>query len=267
MNSFLKWLVFLCMFQSFSCIADQKPTMESLLNRAELDDYYSNVVFGYNIISNTQTYASRYVGNTLNCTYCHRGAGTVAGQLPLNVAGIYPHWRAKNAQLTSLGLKIRECFVYALNGIMPPANAPEIIAVKTYISYLSKNQIIGQSPVGRGISKLPDTGIDPNPTIGKIVYQQQCAVCHHVDGSGIAENPAVWGMQSYTAGSGMNNIQTAAAFIKTKMSLGDANLSIQQALDVSAFLHKQIRPVDPGKRKISKLLQDLAAAFGLTSKE
>jgi thiosulfate dehydrogenase len=200
------------------CFAEQRPSIELLKKRSVLDDYYSNVVFGYNIIKDTQRYASRYVGNKLNCTDCHRNAGTVSEQLPLNVAGVYPLWRSKNAQLTELSLKIRECFVFSQNGIMPPANAAEIVAIKTYIHYLLKNQLVGVSPVGCGVSLLAGTGKDPNPASGALVYQQFCVGCHAKDGAGNINNPAVWGMNSYSAGSGMNDIQNAAAFIKAKMT-------------------------------------------------
>ena len=262
------FLVLAYMFYVSVCFAGKLPTIESLKKRTVLDDYYSNVIFGYNIINDTQAFASRYVGNKLNCTDCHRNAGTVAEQLPLNIAGVYPQWQSKNAQLTELSLKIRECFVFSQNGIMPPANAPEILAIKTYINYLSKNQIVGVSPIGRGVTVLANTGSDPNPANGRMVYQQFCVSCHGVEGKGVSESPPVWGMGSYSKGSGINDIQIAASFIKAKMSgENDQKLSVQQALDVSAFIKKQIRPADPKKSKIPKLLQDLGAALGLIKRQ
>lgn len=255
-------LFILCISVISVGVARQAPDIASLKNRSELDDYYSNVVSGYNIINDTQTYASRFVGNNLNCTDCHRKAGTLQGQLPLNVAGIYPLWRSKNAQITDLTLMIRECFVYSLNGVMPPNNAPEVTAIKTYISYLSINQVIGKSPEGRGVSTLPTTNTEPNSVNGELVFQQHCSSCHGNDGTGLAETPPVWGMHSYTKGSGMNDIQLAASFIKTKMSeISKSTLSVQQAFDVAAYLKKQMRPIDPGKSKLSKLLQDIYGFF------
>jgi len=252
----------LCLSMISVSFARQVPDIATLKSRSELDDYYSNVVLGYNIINDTQTYARRFVGNKLNCTDCHREAGTVQGQLPLNVAGIYPLWRSKNAQITDLTLVIRECFVYSLNGVMPPANAPEVTAIKTYISYLSINQIIGESPGGRGVSILSETNYEPNSLNGQIIYKQHCAGCHGDIGNGLAKNPPVWGMDSYTKGSGMNDIQVAAGFINTKMSeMSKFSLSTQQAFDVAAYLNKQMRPVNPGESKLPKLLQDLYGFF------
>lgn len=92
---------------------DKLPTIEELKKRSFLDDYYSNVLFGYDIVANTRKYASRHVGNKLNCTNCHLQAGSVEEAIPLNVAGAYPKWRDKNGCRNGIGLRIRECFVYS----------------------------------------------------------------------------------------------------------------------------------------------------------
>ncbi len=259
----LSWLTILCLSGISVCIADQVPDINTLKKRQQLDAYYSNVLLGYNIINDTQSYARRFTGNKLNCTDCHREAGTKPGQLPLNVAGMYPRWRSKNAQMVDLTQMIRECFVYSQNGVMPPAYAPEVNAIKAYIAYLSNNQVIGKPPKGRGVPTLEKTLDDPNLYNGEIVYQQRCASCHGTDGHGLWENPPVWGINSYTRGSGLNDIYLAAGFIMTKMSeTGESKLSVQQALDISAYLNKQTRPVDPGKAKLPRLLQDIYGLFG-----
>ena len=99
------------------------PSIEQLVNEPFLDDYYSNVVLGYKIVNDTQHFASRYVGNGLNCKNCHLESGTKKDALPLNVAGMYPKWRAKNGKRNGIGLRIRECFIYSMDGIMPPDDA------------------------------------------------------------------------------------------------------------------------------------------------
>ena len=236
----------------------QQPSIEQLLEEPFLDDYYSNVVYGYNIITDTQTHASRYVGNRLNCTNCHLQAGTVSDALPLNVAGMYPKWRAKNGKRNGLGLRIRECFLYSIDGIMPPEDAPGVLAVSAYVTYLSQGQVMGQEPEGRGVPTLPDTGYDPNPANGRAVYMQHCASCHGQQGEGSAGMPPVWGLDSYNRGAGMNRIQEAAGFIWANMPLGQGRtLTHQQALDVSAYLNLQIRPADPRNSKFLKLLEHL----------
>lgn len=233
-----------------------QPGIEQLLNEPFLDDYYSNVVYGYEIITDTQKHASRYVGNSLDCSNCHLQAGTQQEALPLNVAGMYPKWRAKNGKRNGIGLRIRECFLYSMDGIMPTEDAPEVLAIAAYVTYLSQGQIMGVEPEGRGVPTLPETGYDPNPANGRAVYLEQCSSCHGQQGEGLGEMPAVWGFDSYNKGAGMNNIRMAAGFIWANMPLGNGkSLSQQQALDVSAYLNLQYRPGDPNDSKFLKLLE------------
>lgn len=248
------------LIQPFSwCNAQQaQPGIKQLLEEPFLDDYYSNVVYGYRIITDTQNVASRYVGNSLNCNNCHLQAGTQKDAIPLNVAGMYPKWRSKNGKRNGIGLRIRECFLYSMDGIMPPDDAPEVLAIAAYVTYLSHGQVMGTEPDGRGVPTLPDTGYDPNPANGRSIYLEHCASCHGEQGQGIGGIPAVWGLDSYNKGAGMNDIQKAAGFIWANMPLGNGkSLSHQQALDVSAYLNLQIRPADPRNSKLLKLLEHL----------
>lgn len=236
--------------------------VETLLDRSYLDDYYSNVVYGYRIITQTEKYGARYTGNRLRCTNCHLDAGRKADALPLNVSGMYPKWRSKNGRRNGIGLRIRECFVYSLDGIMPPEDSPEVMAIAAYISYLSYGEVIGKVPSGRGVPTLQDTGYDPNPAAGKVIYENSCANCHGIDGQGIAAVPPLWGMDAYNAGAGMANVRRAAGFIWANMPLGQGRtLTQQDALDVSAYINMQIRPADPRERKLLKLFEAVSGVF------
>ncbi len=58
--------------------------------------------------------------------------------------------------------------------------------------------------------------------------------------------PALWGDDSYNWGAGMHRIDSAAAYIKTNMPLGNyVKLTDQQAWDVAAFMNSHERPQDP----------------------
>jgi thiosulfate dehydrogenase len=233
-----------------------RPTIDELKARAVLDDYEANIVFGYNIITQTNRYAGRYVGNGLNCTNCHLQAGTRPDGFPLNVAGVYPKWRAKNGVRNGIGLRIRDCFLYSLNGIMPPEESAEVQAVAAYINYLSEGEVIGRPPKGWGVPSLPDTGADPNPPRGQVVYKRECAICHGVAGEGQGQAPPVWGLKSYNAGAGLNNVQRLAGFVWANMPMGkERSLTHQEALDVAAFLHLQHRPLDPREGRLMKLAE------------
>ncbi len=242
--------------------ATEQVPIETLLERDYLDDYYSNVVYGYRIVTETEKYGARYTGNRMRCTHCHLNAGRKQDAIPLNVAGMYPKWRSKNGRRNGIGLRIRECFVYSLDGIMPPEDAPEVMAIAAYISYLSHGQVIGEAPSGRGVPTLPDTGYDPNPASGMAIYREKCALCHGEDGQGKESMPPLWGIDAYNQGAGMADIRRAAGFIWANMPLGqERSLSYQQALDVAAFVNMQIRPADPREQKLLKLFEAVTGVF------
>ncbi|MET0070679.1 MAG: c-type cytochrome [Candidatus Thiodiazotropha sp.] len=252
-------ILLLGLFASGHLNADTPIAVEDLLKRSYLDDYHSNVVFGYRIVTETERYGARYSGNRLRCTNCHLGAGRRPDAIPLNVAGMYPKWRSKNGRRNGIGLRIRECFVYSLDGIMPPEDSPEVLAVAAYISYISHGEMIGETPEGRGVPTLPDTGYDPNPANGKAIYDTKCGACHGVNGQGIPGIPPLWGMESYNKGAGMANTKKAAGFIWANMPLGqERSLSHQDALDVSAYINMQIRPGDPRNSKLLKLFESVS---------
>jgi len=237
---------------SLSALA--RPTIDELKARAVLDDYEANIVFGYNIVMETSKYAGRYAGSSLSCTSCHLRGGTQPDGFPLNVAGVYPKWRAKNGVRNGIGMRIRDCFLYSLNGIMPPEESPEVLAVAAYVSYLSEGEVIGRPPKGWGVPTLPDTGADPNPARGQAIYQGECVVCHGPNGEGRGPIPAVWGLSSYNAGAGLNNVQKLAGFIWANMPMGnERSLTHQEALDVAAFINLQYRAFDPREGRLKKL--------------
>ncbi|MES9833854.1 MAG: c-type cytochrome [Candidatus Thiodiazotropha sp. LLP2] len=258
----LKILIFLITICFFRIATAENLPIESLLERSYLDDYYSNVIYGYRIITETEKYGARYTGNSLRCTNCHLDAGRRKDAIPLNVAGMYPKWRSKNGRRNGIGLRIRECFVYSLDGIMPPEDAPEVMAVSAYISYLSHGEVIGEAPEGRGVPTIPDTGYDPNPATGKAIYDQKCAACHGEGGQGLPTIPPLWGIDSYNEGAGMTDVKRAAGFIWANMPLGqERTLSHQDSLDVAAYINIQIRPGDPRKYKLLKLLESVSGIF------
>jgi len=249
-------LLVLLLLAGASVLSHSRPTIEELKSRSVLDDYESNVVYGYNIVMDTPRHAPRYSGNRLSCTNCHLKGGTTPDALSLNVAGLYPRWRAKNGVRNGIGLRIRECFLYSLNGVMPPADAPEVLAVAAYINYLSEGEVIGKPPAHWSVPTLSETNQDPNPATGEMVYKRSCGACHGIDGRGREGVPPLWGPESYNAGAGMNNVQKAAAFIWANMPLGQGRtLTQQEALDVSAYLNMQARPFDPREGRLKKLAE------------
>src|ERR1019366_8505150 len=52
----------------------------------------------------------------------------------------------------------------------------------------------------------------------------------------------IWGPDSFNDGAGLHRLLTAARFVKAKMPLGKAELTDDEAFDVTAFLNSKPRP-------------------------
>src|SRR5262249_32853920 len=81
------------------------------------------------------------------------------------------------------------------------------------------------------------------------VYAKRCAVRHGADGQGRDSAnggylfPALWGPKSFNLGAGMARLNTAAAFVKTNMPVGqETTLSSADAFAVAAYFTRQPRP-------------------------
>src|SRR5262245_29346582 len=67
--------------------------------------------YGKQILTQTQVYASAYVGNGLNCSSCHLNAGTKAYSAPwVGLWGVFPEYRARSGKVNALQDRINDCF-------------------------------------------------------------------------------------------------------------------------------------------------------------
>jgi thiosulfate dehydrogenase len=87
----------------------------------------------------------------------------------------------------------------------------------------------------------------PDPKAGSKVYETHCAMCHGKDGGGQERPdglsyPPLWGENSFNDAAGMNQPATFAYFVYENMPYGDPGLTIEEALDVAAFVTSQPRP-------------------------
>jgi thiosulfate dehydrogenase len=204
---------------------------------------------GKKLITDTKKQLPSNVGNGLNCSNCHLGAGTVALAGPfVGLWGVFPEYRARGGSIDSLQERINDCFVRSMNGKALAWNSTEMNAILMYIQWLSTGVPVGTAVVGRGMGKV-DTALKADAVHGKQVYAEKCAVCHGTNGAG-TRNPAggytfppVWGNASFNIGAGLARTYTAAAFIKHNMPLGQGgSLSDQDAIDVAEFMTHQPRP-------------------------
>jgi cytochrome c/ABC-type molybdate transport system substrate-binding protein len=209
---------------------------------------------GENIFDNTQGYASKYVGDGLNCENCHLQAGRQAYSAPMWAAYVaYPSYQAKAGQVVTFAKRIQECFEFSMNGKAPPATGKVMTALISYSAWLAKGAAVGMDLAGRGYQKLPLPALKPDAARGKAVFTVNCIACHGAQGQGLKVNgkyqfPPLWGPHSYNFGAGMAKIKMAAAFIKKNMPLNKpGSLTDQQAWDVAAYVDSHTRPPDPRK--------------------
>jgi len=54
--------------------------------------------YGEQVLTRTQVYAKRYIGNGLNCTSCHLNGGKTPYASPwVGIWGVFPEYRSRNA--------------------------------------------------------------------------------------------------------------------------------------------------------------------------
>jgi thiosulfate dehydrogenase len=211
---------------------------------------------GQAIVSDTQTQASAYIRNGLNCVSCHLDGGRMAYAAPLvGLTGVFPEYRARRGRVESLEERINDCFRRSMNGQALPQSSVEMIGLLAYIAWLSQGVPTGAEVIGRGFRDITAPA-KPDPVRGKALYAQKCAACHGADGQGLrgAGNafvfPPLWGPQSFNTGAGMARATVAAAFVQAKMPLGSGGtLNNQEAFDIAAYFTAQPRPKFVGATK------------------
>ena len=214
------------------------------------------VRLGRQLMIDTRAQLPRNVGNGLNCSNCHLGAGTQSGAGPLvGLTAVFPAYRTRDGQIDSLQERINDCFQRSMNGKALTWNSKEMNAMLMYMRWLSTGVPVGSAVVGRGMGAV-DTSLTPDRARGSQLYAAKCASCHGAQGAGTPDGrggyvfPPVWGPKSFNVGAGMARTFTAAAFIKGKMPLGQNNsLSDQEAVDVADFVAHQPRPAFAGAAK------------------
>jgi thiosulfate dehydrogenase len=209
----------------------------------------SAIDLGKALITETKKRLPSNVGNGLNCSNCHLGAGTVAFAGPfVGLQGVFPEYRNRGGNIDSLQERINDCFVRSMNGKALAWDSTEMNAILMYIHWLSTGVPVGTPVAGRGMGTV-DTALKPDAAHGKLVYAEKCAACHGATGAG-SRNPAggyvfppVWGNASFNVGAGLARTYTAAGFIKHNMPLGQGgSLSDQDAIDVAEFMTHKPRP-------------------------
>lgn len=204
---------------------------------------------GEQLTSHTFEELPDHVGNGLHCTSCHLQGGTVAGAGPwVGLTGVFPEFRSRNAQVNTLEMRVNDCFERSLNGTALDPTSPEMVAIVAYMTWLSRDVPVGHEVEGRGFRRIAEPPT-PDRERGRALYATRCAACHGEAGEGRSrpdggyQFPALWGDRSYNIGAGMARLDTAAAFVRWNMPLGQGGtLTDQEAYDVAAFFIEEPRP-------------------------
>jgi thiosulfate dehydrogenase len=204
--------------------------------------------YGQQLMTQTPRYLGRFMGNRLACASCHIRAGAEPGELSLV--------SAVDRGVAAVKDRINNCMTSNLNGRHMPRDGEEMTAIVAWLQFLAdQNAATGESERASHdppAFQSPDRAADP--AAGAQLFEKRCADCHGKDGGGLPASknqadgylfPPLWGPGSFTEGSDMHGVPTAARFIKAKMPLGRPDLSDDEAFDVAAFIESKARPHGP----------------------
>ena len=206
--------------------------------------------------TNTHPLTAPYMPQSgLTCSSCHLDAGrkkAIASTF-IGAAASFPAFNDRDGGVITLQDRVNSCFMRSMNGMRMPENSEALLAIVSYIAWLSSDFPMNPNP-DRAVSRLNLSF--PNPSIkakvgaaqfsasaGASIYAAKCQSCHAADGAGTPAGPPVWGARSYNKGAGMANNTQAGSWIQFNMPPGEEfTLSDQDAVDVAAFVNAQARP-------------------------
>lgn len=210
------------------------------------------ILEGLKLVNQTHVLLPQFVGANLSCSNCHIAGGNTLGGLnggiPLvGVNKIYPT-KMDNGSLFTLEDRINNCFMRSMNGRKIPVDSKEMLAIVAYLNWISSTIPEHISPDWLGEKQLP-IEYHPDPQRGEDLYIANCAMCHGKDGDGQSRMydlsyPPVWGKHSFNQSAGMNKLNQFASFIYYNMPYQNPDLTMEEALDIAAFVISQTRPKD-----------------------
>ena len=96
------------------------------------------IKLGKALITDTRKLLPNNVGNGLNCTNCHIGAGTTASASPyVGLWGVFPEYRQRSGTIDSLQERVNDCFQRSMNGKALAYDSKEMNAILMYMQWLS----------------------------------------------------------------------------------------------------------------------------------
>ncbi|MBX5453417.1 MAG: cytochrome C [Acidobacteriia bacterium] len=97
-------------------------------------------------------FAHESFGGAGTCETCHLNGGRDRGKLPngkeipslVGAAASYPRYNPRAQSVVTLSQRISGCIRNALKGTPPPLGSPDMVALETYLTYLSKGTVMGR---------------------------------------------------------------------------------------------------------------------------
>ena len=143
----------------------QSPWIVPEITKLPHNDWGRTVRYGRDLIAKTSSLigpevkdpALRYAGNNLDCQSCHIKAGTK--QFGLALVGVYadyPNYRARSGSVGTIEDRIQGCMQRSMNGKALPPEGPEMIAMVSYLKFLSDGIPVGAKTFGRGTGRMPE---------------------------------------------------------------------------------------------------------------
>ena len=204
-----------------------------------------SISYGYSLIVETHRLMRGYVRADLTCAQCHLAAGMLPrGGSFVGTYARFPQWNRRAHRVIALQDRIAECFLYSMNGKAPAYNSKEMIAIVSYIAWLSRGTAIGAKAAASDSYIVPLPSASPDVARGKALYRQRCEECHQADGGGLGSvYPPLWGTRSFNQGAGMAHIDRMTGFVRYNMPQNaPGSLTLEQAYDVAAFVLSHARP-------------------------
>lgn len=245
------------------------PLTDTTLDQSVLSN---EIRWGFKLFMNTPGEAKPFAPGKISCTNCHLNGGQRERALPLvNIAGMFPEYNRRAGRLISLNDRIVECLMRSENATgtldahataadaktaLPTATSREVLAIAAYLTWLSRGSTMGKSPVWRNKNTIAASAQIPldklDPAKGAAIYEQQCVMCHGVEGEGIQvgdRRPApLWGPDSWNDGAGAARVYTLAGIIRYTMPyVAPGTLTDEQAQQLAAFITSKPRPSYPFK--------------------
>lgn len=209
-------------------------------------EYRDQVVLGRNLMLQTGQYAADYVGNRLSCVNCHFCAGNTTGghNGSISLVGVptkYPQFSKRDKRTITLEDRIENCFMRSLNGKPLPKDSKEMKALLAYLHWISQDVMSFKELPWLGLREIKSSH-QPDANAGSKVYSERCAICHSIDGEGSEQAPPLWGIGSFNDGAGMNMQPKLSAFVYDNMPYQEPDLTVEEAVDVAAYIIQQPRP-------------------------